>query len=247
MQIRMFLLASMIGLVGTAHASDRPSREEGIGLMSGAASGALIGGPPGAIIGLALGAFVGDRINVANQAESKASDLENQTAALEARTAELETRLARADSALADARVALERARADAREGDADFLAELAARLSADVLFRTGSAELAPDVEDRVRRLGDALIPLADIAIELHGFADPRGDEEFNRALSEQRAERVRDLLVESGLEAARVSVFAHGEALSTAPTGDADAYAWERRVTLGLIDGREGRVARID
>ncbi|HSN72835.1 MAG TPA: OmpA family protein [Steroidobacteraceae bacterium] len=215
--------ALALALAGTAQAGELPAREVGIGMLSGAASGALVGGPPGAIVGFMLGAIVGDRVDVANRAEREAR--------------ELETRLAATHGELEAARLALARAAAaESVDDDARFLEQLAARLSADVLFRTGSDELEPDIERRLTDLAGLLGSIEGVIIELHGFADPRGDAEFNRALSERRAERVRGVLLAAGLDSDRTRVIAHGEDLSTAPEDDTDAYAWERRVRLGVV-----------
>jgi hypothetical protein len=52
---------------------------------------------------------------------------------------------------------------------------------------------------------------------------------------------------VEGGIDTARVRVIAHGEELSTAVEGDHEAYAWERRVRLGVIVDDDSKVARAE
>jgi outer membrane protein OmpA-like peptidoglycan-associated protein len=235
MKHRSWILIGLTACVGVAHAGDVPTRAHGIGMLSGAAGGALIAGPPGAILGFMLGTVVGDRVEVTRQAQERAGALER--------------RLAAAESELHDARTQLARAASEAEtQDDARFLQELAARLSADVLFRTGSDELESDAETRLAALADLLGPLAGVVIELHGFADPRGDAESNLELSQRRAERVKAVFLASGLPEERLHLIAHGEELSTAAAGDADAYSWERRVRVGLVPTEDpAAVARTD
>jgi len=198
-----------------ARAGEVPTRAAGTGLATGAVAGALIGGPPGAVLGLAVGGFIGDRVESKLQADAEALRRESELI-------ELRAQLARLEQATPDAdRIA--------------HLGELAERLRADVFFRTGSAELEPEVRDRLAALGGVLAGLPGLAIDLHGFADPRGPDTFNRQLSEQRVAAVQDALERGGTPAGSLRVSAHGASLSTAPAGDLEAYAWERRVSIAL------------
>ena len=77
------------------------------------------------------------------------------------------------------------------------------------------------------------------VFIQLDGFADERGDEGYNRALSEKRVQFVRDLFISAGVDAKRISSSAHGE--SAAQDENIDSLAMERRVSVKLfIDGTQ-------
>jgi len=223
MNKQSWILIGMTVCAGVAQAGEVPTRAQGVGMLSGAAGGALIAGPPGAILGFVLGTVVGDRVEVTRQAQQRARTLEE--------------RLAAAESELRIARTQLAQAATEAdTDEEARFMQDLAGRLAADVLFRTGSDELEAGAETRLVDLAQVLSPLSGVVIELHGFADPRGDAASNLALSQRRAERVRAVFLESGLPDERLRLVAHGEELSTAAAGDADAYSWERRVRVGLV-----------
>ena len=75
---------------------------------------------------------------------------------------------------------------------------------------------------------------MPDIRVQLDGFADERGDADYNHALSKKRVDHVRDLLVAAGVDPARISVSAHGEVAAAGPT--TDSFALERRVSLTLF-----------
>ena len=55
---------------GVANAGENKlTKEEGVGMFSGAAAGALVGGPIGAFVGLMVGGIVGDGVGTVKTAE----------------------------------------------------------------------------------------------------------------------------------------------------------------------------------
>jgi outer membrane protein OmpA-like peptidoglycan-associated protein len=81
------------------------------------------------------------------------------------------------------------------------------------------------------------------VKVRVAGYADPRGSEELNAALSERRADAVAAVLAQAGVEPGRIIVEAHGKTDSTSTDGDLDGYAFERRVTV-RIEPVEGDAA---
>ncbi|MDY0066001.1 MAG: OmpA family protein [Steroidobacteraceae bacterium] len=235
MMKRTLIAAIAIAMsAGAAHAQTESTRneltkEEGVGMLGGAAAGAIVGGPIGAAVGLMVGGVLGDSIGMANRANVHAKELE-----LQARQLERE---------LTDARIQL--AAVSEQAGGDEMLDALAARLHADVLFRTGGSELGPDMAMKLEELGKLLAMHRRLEVDLHGFADPRGDAERNLELSFARASAVRDALIRGGAAADQIRVSAHGEDLSTAPKDDLEAYAWERRVSLAIRPVAEGALAQ--
>ncbi len=213
----------LIGAVAVALSSsaayageNKFTKEEGSGMLGGAAVGAIVGGPIGAAVGLMVGGIVGDGIGTAKRGEKEAIQ----------RADELQQELV-------DTRIAL--AEASERTGGDEMLDALAARLHADVMFRTGTAELDADVQKKIEDLGQMLASHPQLEIQLHGFADPRGKSEKNLELSLLRAGVVRDALMRGGAAPEQIRISAHGEDLTTAPKDDLEAYAWERRVSISI------------
>jgi outer membrane protein OmpA-like peptidoglycan-associated protein len=101
------------------------------------------------------------------------------------------------------------------------------------VLFRTGSAEITPDIAHQIQVLAQAVAKSPELKIRVDGYADPRGSIESNMKLSQERADAVRDLLVAAGVSDEALEVNAYGKSQSTAE--DSDGYAMERRVRLTL------------
>ena len=68
------------------------------------------------------------------------------------------------------------------------------------IMFETNSAELTEDSKKRLGVVGQALNDdqLSKFSFMLEGHADPRGTPDLNQRLSEERAESVRQYLVQS-------------------------------------------------
>lgn len=208
-----------------------PSKEENVGVGSGAIIGAIAGGPVGFIIGATIGAKIGDTLHKKNESidtlsgslDNSHQDLRNLNSSFDAVSAELE------------------RVQQVARP---ELVNMLQAGIAMDLLFRTDEYVLADTTGDRLAALAGTLASMPDIQLRLDGFADERGDVAYNFKLSEQRVEFVRDQLVAAGIHPSRIQVAAHGEA----PAQDAsvDSYALERRVNLTLFIADSQSVARL-
>jgi outer membrane protein OmpA-like peptidoglycan-associated protein len=111
------------------------------------------------------------------------------------------------------------------------------------VLFRTGSAEISPQIAHQVQVLAQAVAKSPSLKVRVDGYADPRGTVDDNMKLSQDRANAVRDLLLSAGLDEDVVEVNAYGKNQSVA--ADSDGYALERRVRLTLQIEAGGTVAR--
>ena len=71
----------------------------------------------------------------------------------------------------------------------------------------------------------------------LHGYADPRGTEDYNEVLSHYRAISVKDALELAGVDYSRISITAHGANRPKTPQDNADTYALERRVDIEIVN----------
>jgi outer membrane protein OmpA-like peptidoglycan-associated protein len=85
-----------------------------------------------------------------------------------------------------------------------------AAMQTVSVFFTQDSSTLDAEAEAVVRRAAEAARRTTG-PILVVGFAGPAGGAAYNRALSEQRAQHVADLLVASGLPRDRVRIVARG------------------------------------
>lgn len=113
--------------------------------------------------------------------------------------------------------------------------------LDQDIYFAKGSDALTPSASAALstyaRRL--ARIP-EDFRVSLAGFADPRGDSDYNERLSRRRAERVKAQLIKLGVPEKRIVLSFFGAASGQAPQKDPQDLARERRVSLCLVHERD-------
>ncbi len=72
--------------------------------------------------------------------------------------------------------------------------------------------------------------------IELTGHTDDRNTNEYNQALGQRRADKVKQLLVAKGVDAGLISAESKGETEPTATNATADGQQLNRRVELRLI-----------
>jgi outer membrane protein OmpA-like peptidoglycan-associated protein len=204
----------------------KSSKKEAIGVGSGAVIGALAGGPVGAIAGAMAGAWLGDKLHRESTGRKQALvDLEQS----EQRNGQLAANVSALDASLADER---------ARSTNLAQLLERVHELETDFAFRTEDSSLTPVAAEKLQRLGTLLAGMPETQVRVSGFADPRGTESYNLALSERRAEAVRAELAKAGVPSERLIVEAHGETNATSVDGDMDAQALERRVTVRVERG---------
>ncbi len=112
------------------------------------------------------------------------------------------------------------------------------------MLFRTGSAEITPEIAHQVQVLAQAVAKSPALKVRVDGYADPRGTVDANLKLSEARANAVRDLFLAAGISENLLEVNAYGKSQSVA--ADNDGYALERRVRLTLQAQGEAAVAQV-
>jgi outer membrane protein OmpA-like peptidoglycan-associated protein len=254
MSTRYSGLVWTIGLMGVSAAAlagepkPRPPQEP-VGFVSGAVIGAFAAGPIGAVVGAGLGTWLGNRVHRASDAKKA----EAQVAALEGDKSEWQTEksaLQTEKSRLAESNLSLNAKLDDLSQKVStaqtakDDASEVLDGLQGDVLFRTGSAEITPDIAHQIQVLAQAVAKSPELKIRVDGYADPRGTVNTNMKLSQDRANAVRDLLLASGVNEEVLEVNAYGKSQSTA--ADNDGYALERRVRLTLQMDSGAAVAQV-
>ena len=107
----------------------------------------------------------------------------------------------------------------------------------APVLFTLNSAELQPQGVAMLHEVARELQSRPQIqAVEIRGYADPRGSAEHNLQLSERRAQVVREWLIQHGIAPVRLRIAAHGASdLVEAGTSETE-HAQNRRVVFRVV-----------
>ena len=106
-----------------------------------------------------------------------------------------------------------------------------------DVLFDTARAELQPGASMAVDRIAQFMNEYPERRIIVEGHTDSRGSEEYNRRLSEERADAVRDALLDRGISSQRIEVRGLGESYPVASNDTSAGQQLNRRVEIVISD----------
>jgi outer membrane protein OmpA-like peptidoglycan-associated protein len=215
---------------------------EPVGFVTGAVIGGFAAGPVGAVIGAGLGTWLGNRVHRAGdatKAEATVAALQTDESAL----ASEKNALAETNRDLTARLDELTRKVETAQNTKPDG-SEVLDGLTGDVLFRTGSADITPEIAHQIQVLAQAVAKSPSLKVRVDGYADPRGTVDINQKLSEARANAVRDLFLAAGISGETLEVNAYGKSQSVAE--DSDGYALERRVRLTLQAQDGAAVAQV-
>jgi len=190
-----------------------------------------------------------EAVQQSNEAAQQAA-LQAQQAATE--RAEAEARAARAEAAAERARADQETAQQQARQATdqteqmrerlKDQLnAVLATRETArgliinmsDVLFDFNKYSLKPDAREKLAKVSGILLSYPNLTLQVEGYTDNIGTDEYNQKLSDERAGSVRDYLVTQGVAQTNISAAGYGKSDPVADNSTSSGRAENRRVQL--------------
>lgn len=107
------------------------------------------------------------------------------------------------------------------------------------IRFDFDKADIKPQYRNILNRIAGVLMTLKGYQIYVYGYTDDIGTKEYNQALSERRAEAVRDFLVQAGLDPQIMTAKGFGEADPRVPGTSSQARSRNRRVEIGIVDSR--------
>jgi outer membrane protein OmpA-like peptidoglycan-associated protein len=197
------------------------------------------------------------------KAQAEAAKAEAQQAAQEAARQKEEAEKAKAEAIAQQQQLAAETAKAQQAAAQSDQLRQqaekekqdLRARLlqqlntilstrdtarglianMSDVLFKTGSFELAPGARERLAKVSGILLAYPTLHVQIEGHTDSVGTDEYNQTLSEKRAGAVRDYFVQQGISADSIEAKGFGKTVPIASNETAEGRQQNRRVELVL------------
>jgi photosystem I P700 chlorophyll a apoprotein A2 len=96
--------------------------------------------------------------------------------------------------------------------------------LDADVLFDFDKYTLRPEANDTLRKLGQVVASYPKSPLLIEGYTDSKGEHAYNMKLSENRANTVKNWLVQNaGIQAGRIATRGWGETKPVAPNKNPD------------------------
>ncbi len=180
----------------------------------------------------AAGAAEAERLKRENEAQRTSAQAEldraaQQNAKLEAEKAELRNKLFQQFNAILQTR---------------DTARGLVVNMS-DVLFDTDKFTLRPLAREKLAKVAGIVSGHPSLRLEVEGYTDSVGTDEYNQKLSERRGAAVRDYLTEAGMTGASVSSKGFGEAMPVASNDTAQGRQQNRRVELVISGEVIGKV----
>lgn len=105
------------------------------------------------------------------------------------------------------------------------------------IFFEYNSATLLPESYPELNRVYKILIDNPTVKLELSGHTDSIGGHEYNMRLSQQRAESVRNYLLEKGISPSRLIAKGYGLTKPIAPNSTEEGRALNRRVEMKILE----------
>jgi outer membrane protein OmpA-like peptidoglycan-associated protein len=102
-----------------------------------------------------------------------------------------------------------------------------------DVLFDFNKYTLKPEAREKLAKVSGILLAYPDLKLQVEGYTDNIGSDEYNQKLSEERADGVREYLVSQSVVDANVTAKGYGKRQPVADNSTNEGRAQNRRVEL--------------
>jgi outer membrane protein OmpA-like peptidoglycan-associated protein len=102
-----------------------------------------------------------------------------------------------------------------------------------DVLFDFNKYTLKPEAREKLAKVSGILLAYPGLKLQVEGYTDNIGSDEYNQKLSEQRAGGVRDYLVSQSVKDGSVTAAGYGKSDPVADNSTSSGRAENRRVQL--------------
>jgi OOP family OmpA-OmpF porin len=109
-----------------------------------------------------------------------------------------------------------------------------------DILFDVDQAELKPGGIQQLTRVADFLSEQPERKLVIEGHTDSTASDEYNRELSQRRANAVEEFLITQGIEPTRMEARGYGEAFPVATNETTAGRQQNRRVEIVILDEGE-------
>ncbi len=139
----------------------------------------------------------------------------------EARLEELERQLSLEEERLAAA----------AEEAEREMIAAREMLMDEDVYFKKGISSLSPEAKEILMKKARWLQDNPDISVIIQGHSDEPGSAEFNLALGEKRAGKVKTFLIKLGISSSRLIPVSYGRERPVASGENKEKRSKNRRV----------------
>lgn len=102
-----------------------------------------------------------------------------------------------------------------------------------DVLFDTGKYTLKTDAREKLAKVSGILLAYPNLQLQVEGYTDNVGSDDYNQTLSQQRADAVREYLGSQGVTQTNISATGYGKSDPVADNSTSQGRAENRRVQM--------------
>ncbi len=102
-----------------------------------------------------------------------------------------------------------------------------------DVLFAFNQYNLKPEAREKLAKVSGILLAYPNLKLQVEGYTDNIGSDQYNQKLSQERADSVRDYLASQGVPGGNISAAGYGESDPIASNSTNSGRAENRRVQL--------------
>jgi outer membrane protein OmpA-like peptidoglycan-associated protein len=102
-----------------------------------------------------------------------------------------------------------------------------------DVLFDFNKYSLKPEAREKLAKISGILLAYPDLKVQVEGYTDNIGSDQYNQELSERRADSVRDYLVNQSVPGGNITAEGYGENDPIADNSTNGGRTQNRRVEL--------------
>jgi hypothetical protein len=107
-------------------------------------------------------------------------------------------------------------------------------------MFESDSCRLKPEMNDCYDKVVEYLLKQNDMCIIIRAHTDSQGSEEYNLALSQCRADFIKSVFIQKGIDPTRIEAIGLGESQPIADNSTAEGRRRNRRVETIYIDCSE-------
>ncbi|MGB3726296.1 MAG: sortase-associated OmpA-like protein PdsO [Glaciecola sp.] len=216
-------------------------KTEAIGFGSGFVTGALVGGPIGAIVGGTFGVLVAHDANTDDEIEAKNAEIVSISRELRQK----EETIASVNRDLKSLQQKnMTQLVAYQENTDEEWLNDFNG-FESNLQFKTASFLVEDAYKAQLKQVAALANTYPQLRIKLTGYADQRGDSQYNQQLSEQRAQAVKEFLLGNNVNASQIGVSGAGETtLTTQGKVNNEDLFFERRVSVTLVNSNKQMTA---
>ncbi|MDG1751346.1 MAG: sortase-associated OmpA-like protein PdsO [Thalassotalea sp.] len=222
------VMANNANQVETINKADQHKENENIGFGTGLVLGAVVAGPIGAFVSGIVGVLTAKHINIANDKDELTAQLSTEQNQHQLALEKYQQKLQLVEREYQDELLALQSSQHNTTQLQAE-------NLLMSLQFSTGSSELKPHYQGQIDSLVSLLKQAPELMIDLSGYTDLQGNEDLNHALSIARVNAVKHVLLNQGINAERINLYAFGEKSPVVANNEHETSFYDRRVVIKL------------